>query len=122
VNTSGGWYFAGMATGVVWGLAPTGLGAAAAAGGTRAGSQLLNRGQNIRIGPGRMPEVPSMGPLPSLPAGPKVPRISIGADRARSLESRPHFDLRSRFTGPAPVGPLLSGAGGGGGSSPNCGD
>lgn len=59
-------------------------------GGTRRGSQILNRNPFFRIGPGRMP---ANG---SLPAGPKVPRISIGRG-----PGNPHIDLRVRvpFTG-----------------------
>lgn len=55
----------------------------AALGGTRAG-HLLNHNRYLRLGPGRMP---ANGPLP---AGPKVPRLSIGGPGG------PHYDLRIR--------------------------
>lgn len=58
---------------------------AAAFGGTRIGNRLLNSNRYLRIGPGRMP---SNG---SLPAGPKVPRMSIGKG-----PGNPHIDLRVR--------------------------
>ena len=56
----------------------------AALGGTKA-FRFLNRNRYVRIGPGRMP---SNG---GLPAGPKVPRVSIGKG-----PNNPHIDVRVR--------------------------
>ena len=99
-------YTYGMIVGTVWGMVPLGLESSAALGATKSG-KWLNRGQNIRIGPGRMPKIPPEGPLPSLPSGSKIPRISIGGDRP-GVTNRPHYDLRSRIPSPLPAGPLVS--------------
>lgn len=56
-------------------------------GGTRAG-HLLNHNRYLRLGPGRMPK------LGTLPAGPKVPRLSVGPQRPGV--NNPHRDLRVR--------------------------
>ena len=56
-------------------------------GGTRWG-YWINHNRYLRFGPGRMP---ANG---TLPAGPKVPRMSVGPQRSGS--SNPHFDLRVR--------------------------
>lgn len=95
-------YRGGEVFGTVWGLVPFALEEGAAYGATKAG-MWLNRGRNWRIGPGRMPGVPAEGPLPALPAGPKVPRFSIGGDQP-GVTGRPHYDLRSRLPKPPPVG------------------
>jgi RHS repeat-associated protein len=65
-------------------LTAAGLRAGAALGGTKLGHG-LNHNPNLRIGPGRMP---ARG---GLPAGPKVPRMSIGKG-----PGNPHIDLRVR--------------------------
>jgi RHS repeat-associated protein len=112
VDMNGGAYIGGMIGGTVWGMIPYGLSGLASAGGTRVGSQILNRGQNIRIGPGRMPKIPAEGPLPGLPGGPKVPRIAIGPDRPGIPPAeRPHIDLRSRVPAPPPIGVVTTGIG-----------
>jgi len=48
----------------------------------------INHNQHLRVGPGRMP---ANG---ALPAGPKVPRVSIGPQRQGV--NNPHIDLRIR--------------------------
>jgi hypothetical protein len=68
-------------------LTAAGMRAGAALGGTRLGHG-LNHNPYLRIGPGRMP---ARG---GLPAGPKVPRISIGPQRPGV--KNPHIDLRIR--------------------------
>jgi RHS repeat-associated protein len=65
-------------------LTAAGLRSAAALGGTRLGNR-LNHNRYLRIGPGRMP---ARG---GLPAGPKVPRMSIGEG-----PGNPHIDMRVR--------------------------
>jgi hypothetical protein len=58
-------------------------------GSTRLG-HVLNHNRWFRMGPGRMPS--SNAPFQRLPAGPKVPRISIGPQRPGA--PNPHIDLR----------------------------
>lgn len=58
-------------------------------GSTRLG-HALNHNRWFRMGPGRMPS--SNAPFQRLPAGPKVPRISIGPQRPGA--PNPHIDLR----------------------------
>jgi len=62
-----------------------GLRGLALLGGTRRGNQLLNSNRYLRIGPGRMPR--NRG----LPAGPQVPRLSVGRGPGNL-----HVDLRVR--------------------------
>jgi hypothetical protein len=80
-------------------------GGGAAYGATR-GGHWLNHNRYLRIGPGKMPAVPSQGPLGYLKADPKVPRISLGPDRP-GLTNRPHGDLSSRVPKLPPIGGLF---------------
>ena len=72
---------AGIGHGIASGLAG-GSRALAGVGGTKWG-RILNRNRYIRFGPGRMPK------NGRFPAGPKVPRVSIGKG-----PGNPHIDLR----------------------------
>jgi hypothetical protein len=84
-------YRGGMVGGIVVGSVPFVLRGAAALGGTRIG-HVLNHNPFLRIGPGRMPAAGR-----GLPAGPKVPRISVGHQGL-------HLDLRSRLLYVPPIG------------------
>jgi len=84
-------YGRGMVGGIVVGSVPFVLRGAAALGGTRIG-HILNHNPFLRIGPGRMPAAGR-----GLPAGPKVPRMSVGHQGL-------HLDLRSRLLYVPPIG------------------
>jgi RHS repeat-associated protein len=84
-------YGGGWVGGIVVGSVPFVLRGAATLGGTRIG-HVLNHNPFLRIGPGRMPAAGR-----GLPAGPKVPRMSVGHQGL-------HLDLRSRLLYVPPIG------------------
>jgi len=84
-------YRGGMVGGIVVGSVPLVLRGAAAFGGTRIG-HIVSHNRLLRIGPGRMPTAGR-----GLPAGPKVPRVSVGHEGL-------HIDLRSRLPYVPPIG------------------
>lgn len=85
-------YSGGKIAGFIAGIIPFALQGAAAFGTARLANSLLNSNRFFRIGPGRMP---ASGP--GLPAGPAVPRISVGSEGL-------HLDLRTRVPPIPPVG------------------